>query len=48
MFSIADHQGTILDSVGERNVLKQAERINIFTGGTWSENQQEQTQLGLR
>ena len=48
MFSIADHQGTILNSVGERNVLKQAETINIFTGELGRSNRQEQTLLDLR
>jgi transcriptional regulator of acetoin/glycerol metabolism len=47
MFSIADHQGTILDSFGERNVLKQAEKINIFTGGTWTEQSAGTNAVGL-
>ena len=47
MFSIADHQGTILNSVGERNVLKQAETINIFTGGTWTEQSAGTNAVGL-
>ena len=47
MFSIADHQGTILNSVGERNVLTQAETINIFTGGTWTEQSAGTNAVGL-
>jgi len=37
MLSITDKYGTIMHSEGERTVLKKAENLNIFAGGTWSE-----------
>lgn len=47
MFSIADNHGTVLYSEGEKNILKKAERINIFTGGTWSEKSAGTNAVGL-
>lgn len=47
MFSITDHHGTVLYSEGEKDVLKKAEKINIFTGGTWSEKSAGTNAVGL-
>ncbi|MBK5502771.1 sigma-54-dependent Fis family transcriptional regulator [Peribacillus sp. TH14] len=47
MLSIADNHGTVLYSSGERNVLKKAEKINIFNGGTWSEQSAGTNAVGL-
>lgn len=47
MFSITDKHGTILHSSGEKTVLKKAERINIFTGGTWSEKSAGTNAVGM-
>jgi len=47
MFSIADNHGTVLYSEGEKNILKKAEKINIFTGGTWSEKSAGTNAVGL-
>ena len=47
MLSITDKHGTILHSSGEKSVLKNAERINIFTGGTWSETSAGTNAVGM-
>ncbi|MGG0288850.1 sigma-54-dependent Fis family transcriptional regulator [Peribacillus butanolivorans] len=47
MLSITDNHGTILHSYGEKNVLKNAERVNIFTGGTWSEKSAGTNAVGI-
>jgi sigma-54 dependent transcriptional regulator, acetoin dehydrogenase operon transcriptional activator AcoR len=47
MLSIVDHQGTVLYSSGERDVLKKAEKINIYDGGIWTENSAGTNAVGL-
>ena len=47
MLSVTDKHGTILHSYGEKNVLKKAERVDIFTGGTWSEKSAGTNAVGI-
>jgi sigma-54 dependent transcriptional regulator, acetoin dehydrogenase operon transcriptional activator AcoR len=47
VLSIADKDGTILKSVGEKNVLKRAEKRYIFAGGTWTEKSAGTNAVGL-
>ncbi|MGM0900273.1 MAG: sigma-54-dependent Fis family transcriptional regulator [Bacillota bacterium] len=47
MLSIVDHQGTVLYSSGERDVLKKAEKINIYDGGIWTEKSAGTNAVGL-
>jgi len=47
MISIADRQGTVLQSSGERNVLKKAEKIQIYDGGIWTEKSAGTNAVGL-
>ena len=47
MLSIVDHEGTILHSSGEQNVLKKAEKIDIYNGGIWTEKSAGTNAVGL-
>lgn len=47
MLSIVDQQGTILHSSGEQNVLKKAEKIDIYNGGIWTEKSAGTNAVGL-
>lgn len=47
MLSITDHQGTVLFSSGGRDVLRKAEKINIYDGGVWTENSAGTNAVGL-
>ena len=47
MLSIVDHEGTILHSIGEQNVLKKAEKIDIYNGGIWTEKSAGTNAVGL-
>ncbi|WP_153731403.1 sigma-54-dependent Fis family transcriptional regulator [Sporosarcina obsidiansis] len=47
MLSITDRQGTILQSWGDKQTLKRAERLNIFAGGTWSEKSAGTNAVGV-
>ncbi|PIC63046.1 sigma-54-dependent Fis family transcriptional regulator [Sporosarcina sp. P13] len=47
MLSFTDSNGTILQSFGDRKTLKRAEILNIFTGGTWTEQSAGTNAVGV-
>lgn len=47
MLSITDRHGTIIHSSGNPSTIKQAEILNIFDGGTWSEQSAGTNGVGL-
>ncbi|ARD46974.1 sigma-54-dependent Fis family transcriptional regulator [Sporosarcina sp. P33] len=47
MLSFTDFNGTILQSFGHRKTLKRAELLNIFTGGTWTEQSAGTNAVGV-
>jgi len=47
MLSIVDRCGTILHSCGDQTTIKRAEVLNIFDGGTWSEESAGTNAVGI-